>query len=51
MSEQKSSRAIGNIRDEIKRILKKSDKVPPINDYERGFLDGQVLALRWAIGE
>ena len=48
---QKPTRAVGNIRNEIKRILQKSDKQPPTNDYEHGFLDEQLSALRWAIGE
>jgi len=48
---QKPGRAVGNIRDEIKRIVKKSDKQPPTNDYESGFFDGQLSALRWAMAE
>jgi len=47
----KPSRAVGNVRDEIKRILKKCDKQPTTNDYERGFFDGQLSALRWAMAE
>ena len=43
--------AFRSIRDEIKRIVKKSDKQPLTNDYERGFFDGQLMALCWAIGE
>ena len=48
---QKPGHAVGNIRDEIKRIVKKSDRQPLTSDYERGFFDGQLSALRWAIGE
>ena len=48
---QKPGHAVGNIRDEIKRIVKKSDKQPPTNDYESGFFDGQLSALRWAMAE
>jgi hypothetical protein len=48
---QKPSRAVANIRDEIKRIVKRSDKQPATNDYERGFFDGQLSALRWAMAE
>jgi hypothetical protein len=47
----KPRHAFRSIRDEIKRIVKKSDKQPPTNDYERGFFDGQLMALRWAMGE
>ena len=48
---QKPGRAAGIISNEIKRILKKWDKQPATNDYERGFFDGQLSALRWAVGE
>jgi hypothetical protein len=48
---QKPGHAVGNVRDEIKRIVKKSDRQPPTNDYERGFFDGQLSALRWAMAE
>ena len=47
----KPGNAFRSIRDEIKRIVKKSDKQPLTNDYERGFFDGQLMALCWAIGE